>query len=528
MSRGPLPKGVADLKGKAYSTWPHTLDTAHAQNQSALVRFLGLSSTIVQLPTDANGDVAIVHAQARWLNADGDPVSFDGIGDASPTNTTGVGASALLRMAECVPLGAQILTRSGWKYHDELTVGEDVLAYDLPADVCRWTPLQDMRVYRQPLSTVRLHSRSFDVTCTPNHSWAMRRTGRYAGQWLRVTSDFRHGDAIVVAAPEPAGGGSALTPREAALLGWLATDGTIRDQMVGRRWGPYRRATIAQSKPHDVAELRTLVGADGHEQVSAARTRDFGSYVSDCLPQHRFELTSRFAAELLDKAGFHGFADLPSIVPTLSVEARGAMLDAMLKGDGTRKGGTWEFGKKARPGVMEAFGILATLEGIALGKLQTSSVGDVPIYHLRKNRVVAADYLTLSPGRDQAVWCPTTTYGTWVMRLGGCITITGNTRAKGRALRDSVNIGDVLEEELSEAGSSPAQTAVPRQPRTLAMVPQPMDREELRAAVQAGLAADPEAQAKIPKPVADMSEGELNRTLAWLARRSRALGEARS
>ncbi|MGE5596155.1 MAG: hypothetical protein ACM3S1_08990 [Hyphomicrobiales bacterium] len=462
---------LVERQGRWFVLYAGLLDEAHAQGLKSI------RTQLIQAPSPDNGQVAICFAEVTT-----DKGTFTGLGDASPDNVARMMTPHLIRMAECVPLSARILTRRGWKRHDEVTVGEEVLAYDIEADLCRWTPLLDVSVYGEDYETVRLQSRSFDVTCTPNHTWPIHRTGKrvHASQRvLRKTCDLVTSDKVIVAAPAEEGD-SPLTPREAALLGWLATDGTVREQIVnyaGRPYGPYRRAFISQSKPQYLDELRVLVGPDGSEQVSEPRRRDFGTYVSTCLPQHKFELTAGFTRELLAKAGVDSFAELPSLVTRLNGEARLAMLDAMLKGDGAlRRGHSWVFGQKAKPGVSEAFTILATLCGYALGRPRTSSVGEVPVWQVRRNRVVSANYLTVTQGEPQPVWCPTTKYGTWVMNLNGCITITGNTRAKARALRDSINVGVTALEELADS-DEPAESAE-AQPRAHERAAEPARQEE--------------------------------------------------
>jgi hypothetical protein len=98
-----------------------------------------------------------------------------------------------------------------------------------------------------------------------------------------------------------------------------------------------------------------------------------------------------------------------------------------------------------------------------------------------------------------------------------------DTRARGRALRDSVNIGEVLEEELSEEEPAPRSQPTSHLRSPVAAVAQPVDVNALRAEVERALAADAEAASKLPKSPADMNEAELSKTLAWLSRRARAL-----
>ena len=90
------------------------------------------------------------------------------------------------------------------------------------------------------------------------------------------------------------------------------------------------------------------------------------------------------------------------------------------------------------------------------------STGDViPVRSIRENRTVTTAYLKRTEVAPEPVWCPTTFWGTWVMRLDGCITITGNTRAKARALRDAVNVGMAALEELGPDGAPERRDAPP-------------------------------------------------------------------
>jgi hypothetical protein len=73
---------------------------------------------------------------------------------------------------------------------------------------------------------------------------------------------------------------------------------------------------------------------------------------------------------------------------------------------------------------------------------------------LRAVRTTEIPRLRVQPEFPEAVWCPTTDYGTWVMRLDGLISITGNTtRAKNRAIADLLGTGEVSAEEISAGGA---------------------------------------------------------------------------
>lgn len=335
-------------------------------------------------------------------------------------------------MAQCVPSDAEILTRLGFRRYEEVKVGQDVLAYDTASDSCRWTPIRAVSVY-ESRPTVTLTSRHFAAVCTPEHSWAVRfHSRRPITRELVRTSDFeRHrkhtGNAIITAAPAE-GGSSDLTPDEAALLGWVATDGWVQ------RVRSQLRVNIRQSKPEHLDRIRALIGPEGREYVRPATRRTFpAGHTSITLESRHFALRAEAGRRLFERAGIEGRADLPALATRLSHPARAAMLEAMLQADGWRRrmssgqlGLTYDFGQQ-NAHVLEAFQILCVLEGRALGRPRSGPEPGFVRQAVRANRVVHLDHVQVGEGPTSDVWCPTTDFGTWVMRWHGNVTITGNT-----------------------------------------------------------------------------------------------------
>lgn len=95
------PSHIIKQQGKEFVLYVGLLDLAHS---------LGLNSietTLIQIPSDLNGNTAIVAAtvemQDRSSNVDepDEPVRrFSGLGDACPTNVSKLMAAHLIRMAE--------------------------------------------------------------------------------------------------------------------------------------------------------------------------------------------------------------------------------------------------------------------------------------------------------------------------------------------------------------------------------------------------------------------------------------------
>lgn len=355
----------------------------------------------------------------------------DGVGGVATGTKTEKAASFsdYIEKAECVPLDSEILTRRGFKTYDQITVGEEVLAYDHMKDECVWTPLLRVVTYSQA-SVVRLHGKCFEVVCTPEHTWPVYYESTWSGKLykyrnLKETNKLATSHRLILAAPAP-GGKHPLTPRDAAILGWLLTDGSIRHN------GNSVRSYICQSKQENVQIIRELVGVSAKETIHDVPSRTFPTgNTYDCLPQHRFLFSADETRRILDAAGIASSEDLPAMVPHYSQEARQAMLISMMLADGDQRG---YFGKKRKPGVMEAWQILATLEGFALGAMTMSSTGEVPLQRMKKRRMLCASELQMEDAGMMPVWCPTTQYGTWIMRQNGRVMITGNTGSIGRAL----------------------------------------------------------------------------------------------
>ena len=79
-----------ERQGRRYVLFAGLLDEAHAKG------LRGIETELIQVPDEANGNVAIVKATARM----GDDRTFCGLGDASPQNVGRNIVPHLTRMAE--------------------------------------------------------------------------------------------------------------------------------------------------------------------------------------------------------------------------------------------------------------------------------------------------------------------------------------------------------------------------------------------------------------------------------------------
>lgn len=408
----------------------------------------------------------------------------------------------------CLPTRAEILTRRGWRRYDEVSVGDMVLAYDTLGDLNRWTPLRKVSVYSSAPVCRLDGGKNFQAICTPDHKWAVRK--KYRGitvphRELREAIDLARGEPSIILAAYTEEGDSAITPRDAAVMGWLMTDGWLgveTDRRDGRR---QLRATITQSKPEHVEGLRRLLGADATEStrtpsVSMAR----GAIITGRLVNHVFRLRGDYLTRLLASFGVSCREEVPGVVAGLTHEARKAMLGAMLAADGSRRGGGWVF-TKGRRDALDTFQILCTLEGYRLGPERPMPDSRSIHQHMSTTRAVAPGRrLRIVPEFPEAVWCPTTDFGTWVARLDGRVFITGNTAE------------DMM--ELSEAGGA-AQTTSRSDASGPAAPPEP----PVRSGAEEKVASDEELRARAAALFRALSVEKADAFRAWMKERGHSL-----
>ncbi|MGW0736035.1 glycosyltransferase [Streptomyces sp. NPDC002851] len=311
-------------------------------------------------------------------------------------------------MDYCVPLDHRILTRDGFKYYDELTVGEDVLTLDHKAGTLVWAPLEEVCVFDYDGELYRLEREDgWSVECTPNHRWPVltatgERTMRTARE-LRLGEGGGDGQRLPLTGRYRADG--ELSPRLASLIGRGLAAG--RDDATG--------GTSSGTAPS--ASPSTSTGASpGTSPPDGAHT-EFGS------GRERDEALSYLSDE----------ANLPSVVGRLSAEAARAMFDAIVPTDGTPR-------PQHRGPVREAIQMLALMTGRAAHL--PPGTPDI--------RVSPAGR-TLDPGTGVVrrhhrgkVWCPRTAHGTWIVENDGAVIPTGNTWSQQSLGKRAVYVGDAV------------------------------------------------------------------------------------
>lgn len=339
----------------------------------------------------------------------------------SPTQFTSFEKSVMKRIFPfyCVPTTHECLTRGGWRTHDQISVGDEVMGFDPHTRQLRWTKVTAVNVFDFDGELNQLSRRSkgrfYRFLYTDNHRWPAQRVDhaylvsdrkriKIKGRVEFVEgADLKSGDSLFCKG-QFMGVESILPPRLAAILGWVVTDGY-------HRWkGNSLEMLVYQSPGKFLDEIVSLLGRQPRKPHP-----DTGVCAVPVSLEDINDLKKVFKSK----------ADLPRIVCHLSREAAEAMWDAMFKAEGSNGKHFAQCQAKGKY-VTEAFQILCTMTGRCAA---VSSLGCYlrgrDTYQFTRRRHSRVHY-------TGKVWCPTTEMGTWVMRHDGQVVMTGNSFMKSQ------------------------------------------------------------------------------------------------
>jgi hypothetical protein len=335
----------------------------------------------------------------------------------------------------CVPERTEILTSTGWKRHDEIRVGEMVVGYNGANLV--WDTVTKVYHY-QKAPVVRVANTRFAVECTPNHRWAgtryhHERRNKFPHVVTAATLNCMRDEIIRTAVFEQEQSLD-ITPLEAELLGWLWGDGSIlRGKYVGAtaQAGGKRvkcELRLYQAKPAGLKRLRFLLKRIPHH---VHRQRRYGGRERSLTT---FILRGAYSQRLWERVR-GDYLTKEQIVLAMTRIQRNRLLKGFHGAEGWLSKGK-QVCSQNEGETLDAIKLAIFLSG----HYPSESAGVVSPYTGVRNRNVrwgkpwvTAQKLKVTARRSQAVWCPRTTTGFWVMRQGRTITLTGNSIYSGSA-----------------------------------------------------------------------------------------------
>lgn len=86
--------------------------------------------------------------------------------------------------ADCVDEETEILTASGWKKYDQISVGEEVLTLNHDTGMSEWQRCEEVKIFdAAPREMLRMEGKEFSSLTTMNHRWPVLRPRKRKGKW---------------------------------------------------------------------------------------------------------------------------------------------------------------------------------------------------------------------------------------------------------------------------------------------------------------------------------------------------------
>lgn len=342
----------------------------------------------------------------------------------------------------CLPVeSSQILTKDGWKSYAELVLGEEVLTYSDESGGLVWDRIQDIQFYADA-DVVQMQQKGFNVECTEDHRWfgkyrtGGRNTRRIEKGFFRVF-DITGEQSILASAPLLPVVGD-IPPDIAEFFGWLLSDGyykwsekeEVTSSSNGIRKGVI--GSIAQDSSEYVDELQNCLNV-----VGAPYTLDQRGSMKI------FRLKSKWLREVLDKyvgrSSKHD-VDWVKLVLRMDIEA----LERFYQGFFLADGHTLPSGRRAisqnRGNIFDAIRLTMFLLGKNCGEGDKGN-GKCFTIAEKASQYVGTQRMQIVPSGKKDVFCVTTGNGTFVMRQGKYIGITGNCTYGAQGARVAKTIG---------------------------------------------------------------------------------------
>jgi hypothetical protein len=100
----------------------------------------------------------------------------------------------------CVPMDSLAITKTGPQSYENLTVGDEILSYNIQNDELEWKPILNLHHFENAPLVEMGKATGFKIKCTPNHKWAIKHGQDYSKTSLIETKDINKHMQIITCA----------------------------------------------------------------------------------------------------------------------------------------------------------------------------------------------------------------------------------------------------------------------------------------------------------------------------------------
>jgi hypothetical protein len=343
----------------------------------------------------------------------------------------------------CVDPATECLSRDrGWITYEQLSPGNEILAYDPVTRTTRWEPVSGVFVNRSYAGSMTLlSSREWSSLVTPDHRWPVRQLRTGSGRTRRPvdrvevfrTHELPRGDwALIRSAAHEAPVEATYSDAFVRVVAWYFTEGNWR--------GNGRSLSISQSdtaNPQHVDSIRRDLKEIGARPVSEAPFRGRrwvgrppGLWFDERQAnQHpgivAWTVTGLEADRITECAPGADKVLSMGFLSRLTEVQLDMFVEACLMGDGTPERRLMYQHHDGRMGSFMAAAVLSG-RGPSVGSDGTTCALNETRSNIRLDSVARKDLYY-----EGTIWCPTLPSGHWVARRYGKTFVTGNTYPTG-------------------------------------------------------------------------------------------------
>lgn len=345
------------------------------------------------------------------------------------------------RGPNCVDVKTQCLTEQGWKYYNQLKVGDLIYTKNAETGNLELQPIKELTVSNYKGYMFKIKG-GIDALTTPNHRWLIdygkgkyKRTKMVDSEYL-ARSKNNNPIHLTAARPFEQKGNGTWSNDEVRLIGWVLTDGCYEKDRPNC-------ISIKQSiigNPHKVEIIDGII-----ERLNV----DFGRSGPDNTGGIKWKVSKALGIKI--RAALPNKILNSKFINSLSTEQLQILYDNMLLGNGaliTKTNRYDSFGAGTKQKALE-FSRLCVLLGVShsiessepyVAKKQYDSMPNIPqqtqkFWYVRFKQRDRAQAMFGSKWvkYDNKVWCPTVDNGTFIARRGSSVYVTGNSKIQGNS-----------------------------------------------------------------------------------------------
>lgn len=314
----------------------------------------------------------------------------------------------------CVPLHSEALTKTGWKKYGELSVGDEILSFDIESGTLKYTPIEYLHFYENA-DIVKFTKQNYEIESTPNH------------KWLTYSSHERNPDSQNLGYKKSIEIFESIRDYE--------SKGIINENLENFKryvYPTYKDMTIWDifdklKAPKGSLRFKTTEEIKSSDLIKSSAPLDLGYSGVDIMPFRKYNSTNNIEKVL----NFSREQAESYVYSAIMYDGWDTTNDTRVRDSATCN----KFALKQKDEThSDMFEIAAIYSGFNVTR-GSDSYG-MRTYYIKDNDYISCDVLKKNQGESQDVWCPTTKYGTWLMRQNGRVMITGNSAyASGAVVR---------------------------------------------------------------------------------------------